>query len=154
MTPADFATLRQLTKDFEGLRLLPYDDATGLPLKTGDTIKGVITIGWGRAIGISGINQLEASEMLDQDLTRHISDLVRAFPYVDRLDSVRQIVLASMCFNMGISRLSKFVKMWDAVQHSQFHEAAAEMLNSKWAEQVGDRANKLAMAMASGELKA
>ena len=142
MTPADFSILRQSVKNDEGLRLLPYVDSTGN-----------ITIGYGRNLSQNGISQLEASDMLDQDLTRHISDLTRAYPYVNQLDPVRQIVLASMCFNMGLPRLSKFVQMWDAIQRGDFQVAASEMLASVWARQVGARATRLAASMASGELK-
>ena len=143
MTPADFSTLRQQIKDAEGLRLLPYFDT-----------QGKITIGYGRNLSDNGISQLEAADMLDQDLTRHVSDLMRAFPYVEKLDAVRQIVLASMAFNMGVSRLSKFVKMWDAIQRHDYEVAAAEMLDSAWSQQVGSRATRLAEAMRSGEFKA
>lgn len=153
MTPADLSILRQSIKNEEGLRLLPYDDATGSPLKIGDVLKGVLTIGWGRAIGVSGINQLEAEAMLDQDIARHVSDLLRAFPYVAKFDSTRQIVLANMAFNLGVPRLSTFVQMWYALQRNDFHTAALEMLNSMWAQQVGARATRLAAAMDSGELK-
>lgn len=142
MTPSDFSLLRQSIKNDEGLRLLPYVD-----------VSGKLTIGYGRNLSDNGINQLEAGEMLDQDLTRHVSDLLRAFPFVDMLDSTRQVVLANMCFNMGIGRLSKFVLMWDAIKHGDYQMAATEMLNSVWATQVGKRATRLAAAMASGELK-
>lgn len=142
MNPADFGTLRQMIKDAEGLRLLPYFDT-----------QGKITIGYGRNLTDNGISQLEAADMLDQDLTRHVSDLTRAYPFIERLDSVRQIVLANMCFNLGVSRLSKFVQMWDAVQRHDFDVAAIEMVDSVWAKQVGARATRLAEAMRTGEWK-
>lgn len=142
MTPADFSILRQSVKNDEGLRLLPYVDSVGK-----------ITIGYGRNLSDNGISQLEASDMLDQDLTRHASDLMRAFPYVQQLDPPRQIVLTNMCFNLGIARLSKFVNMWNAVQRHDFDAAAQEMLDSQWAIQVGARATRLAAAMSSGEIK-
>ncbi len=139
MSPADFATLRLRVKSAEGLHLTPYVDTVGK-----------ITIGYGRNLSDNGITQLEASQMLEQDLTRHISDLNRAYPYVLSLDSTRQIVLSEMCFNLGISRLSQFVKMWDAVQRGDFATAAREMLESKWARQVGHRAVDLAVGMERG----
>jgi len=142
MTLADFALLRQQVKREEGLRLFPYVDTVGK-----------MTIGYGRNLTDSGISQLEAGEMLDQDLTRHISDLIRAFPFVETLDSTRQIVLADMCFNLGITKLYRFVKMWDALRARDFEQAARHMLASRWAEQVGARATRLAAAMVSGELQ-
>ena len=79
-------------------------------------------------------------------------------PYVDRyhpgwthLDDVRQNVLLEMCFNLGAPRLNQFYKMWEAVERRDFKEAAAQMLDSKWAQQVGQRAITLSAMMKSGE---
>lgn len=139
MSPADFATLRLRVKTAEGLRLTPYVDTVGK-----------ITIGYGRNLSDNGITQLEAADLLENDLQKHISDLLRAYPYVETLDGTRQIVLSDMCFNLGIQRLSQFVKMWDAVQRGDFATAAREMLDSKWARQVGQRAVDLAVGMERG----
>lgn len=140
MNTADFATLREHVKRDEGLRLKPYVDTVGK-----------ITIGYGRNLSDNGITQLEAAEMLDQDLQRHVSDLLRMFPFVLGLDSVRQIVLANMAFNMGMPTLSSFRKMWQAIKSQDFEEAARQMLDSDWSAQVGDRAHRLASAMATGQ---
>lgn len=142
MTPDDLVTLRVQLKRDEGLRLLPYLDADKK-----------ITIGYGRNLTDTGINQNEAEDLLTQDITRHVADLLGAFPVVARLDSVRQIVLSNMCFNLGIRRLSGFVQMWAAINRSDWAGAASDMLNSDWAQQVGARATRLAASMASGELK-
>ena len=142
MTPADFALLRQSLKKDEGLRLLPYVDTVGK-----------ITIGYGRNLSDNGISQLEAADMLDQDIIRHVSELTRAYPFVLSLDSTRQIVLGNMAYNLGVPRISQFVKMWDAIQRGDYSTASDEMLNSRWAKQVGARATRLAASMASGELK-
>lgn len=142
MTPADFALFRQqLVKD-EGLRLKPYTDT-----------QGRLTIGFGRNLTDAGISQSEASDLLTNDMTKAVSDLQQTFPFVLTLDSTRFIVLACMCFNLGVGRLSGFKKMWDAVRAADWSQAAQEMLNSEWADQVGARATRLAASMASGELK-
>lgn len=142
MTPDDLVTLRVQLKRDEGLRLLPYLDADKK-----------ITIGYGHNLTDTGINQNEAEDLLTQDITRHVADLLGAFPIVARLDSVRQIVLSNMCFNLGIRRLAGFVQMWAAINRSDWAGAASDMLNSDWAQQVGARATRLAASMASGELK-
>ena len=49
------------------------------------------------------------------------------------LDAVRQLVLVDMAFNMGVPRLCKFKKMWNAV-HEKFD--AASKCDSRWANQV------------------
>lgn len=142
MNVDDYAALRLLIREEEGLRLKPYTDTAGR-----------LTIGYGRNLTDVGISQLEASDLLEADLTRAVTDLNQEFPFVMKLDGVRQIVLTDMAFNLGIARLKTFVKMLAFVQAGKFYEAAQEMLSSQWADQVGARATRLASAMASGELK-
>lgn len=142
MTPDTVAALRQQIKRDEGLRLQPYIDTVGK-----------VSIGYGRNLSDNGITQSEADDMLNQDLARHLSDLRRAFPIVDMLDPVRQIVLGNMCFNLGIVRLGAFTRMWGFLKRHNYEGAAQEILASLWAEQVGARATRLAEAMRSGEFK-
>lgn len=140
MTPADFAELREQVKQDEGLRLLPYNDTVG-----------VLTIGYGHNLTERGITAAMAAELLDDDLQRAVSDLTQAHPNVLDLDSVRRIVLGNMAFNVGVPRLNTFLKMWAAIAAKDFETAAREMLDSRWAMQVGARATRLAAAMRSGE---
>lgn len=142
MNVDDYAALRLLIREEEGLRLKPYTDTAGR-----------LTIGFGRNLTDVGISQAEASDLLEADLTRAVNDVQQAFSFFAALDGVRQIVLADMCFNMGIVRLKTFAKMLAFVETGKFLEAAQEMLRSQWADQVGARATRLASAMNSGELK-
>jgi lysozyme len=66
------------------------------------------------------------------------------------LDDVRQRVLANMCFNMGIGKLLGFKNFLVAVQAKDWTKAVAEMKNSAWFKQVGQRAVRLASMMESG----
>jgi len=52
---------------------------------------------------------------------------------------------------MGVPRLCKFKKMWNAIHNEDFINAAKEMLDSRWANQVKSRSTKLANAMHNGE---
>jgi lysozyme len=60
-------------------------------------------------------------------------------------------VLVNMIFNMGGRRLAGFRKMLAALQKKEYEQAAVEMLASAWAEQVGDRALRLAEQMRKGQ---
>lgn len=142
MTGEFLAILRDDLKRDEGLRLLPYADSVGK-----------LTIGYGRNLSDNGITQLEAAAMLDQDISRHVSDLYQALPWVMKLDGPRQTVLANMCFNLGIKRFLGFKNMLASVQAGNYQQAAVEMLDSVWADQVGARATRLASVMHSGEIK-
>jgi lysozyme len=145
----------------EGLRLQVYKDTLGID-----------TIGIGRNLEDRGITKEELAD-LDIPTIEHVyeygiteadavylatndvqiveEELVRAHPCVDRLDSVRQLILIDMAFNMGVPRLCKFKNMWAAVHNEDYPTAAKEMLDSRWAKQVKGRATKLANAMHNGE---
>ena len=145
----------------EGLRLQVYKDTLGID-----------TIGIGRNLedrGITqeeldwmdipsmdavyeyGITEADAMYLAKNDVQIVEEELVRAHPCVEELDAVRQLVLMDMAFNMGVPRLRKFTKMWNAVHEKKFDIAAKEMLDSRWAIQVKSRSTKLAHAMHHGE---
>ena len=52
-----------------------------------------------------------------------------------------------MCFNMGSPRVSKFKKMLGALKVQDYQTASKEMLDSKWANQVPNRARRLSEIM-------
>ena len=55
-----------------------------------------------------------------------------------------QRALANMAFNLGVPRLSQFKNMLSALEKGDYNVAAKEALDSNWAKQVGDRANRIA----------
>lgn len=141
MVSSDYVMLRNVVTTDEGRRLKPYVDTAGK-----------LTIGVGRNLTDVGISDAEADMLLDHDLPAAEAALLRAFPIVATLNGPRQIVLVSMAFNLGLPRLSQFTQMWAAIQAGNFAEAAIQMLDSTWADQVGARARRLAETMHAGEL--
>ncbi len=135
-------TLReQLIRD-EGMVLHAYQD-----------FLGYWTIGVGRLIDErkgGGITREEAEYLLDNDIGRARDALRRALPWTETLDDARQGVLLNMCFNLGINGLLGFTKMLAALDGRDYRQAAHEMLGSRWARQVGDRARRLAEHMRDG----
>lgn len=128
----------QLVRD-EGVRLKPYKDSVGK-----------ITIGVGRNLDDVGISLTEANILLDNDIAHVVQQLSETFPWTDALDEVRRGVLLNMAFNMGIHGLAGFHHFLGSVQSGNFAQAAQEMLESKWANQVGSRAQRLSIQMSSG----
>ena len=147
--------------EHEGLVLTVYQDTLGID-----------TIGIGRNLkdrGISkeeldyldipnmeviyehGISEADARYLALNDIAIVENELCRVHPCVEDLDGVRQLILMDMAFNMGVPRLCKFKKMWNAVHEQNFEAASLEMMDSKWARQVGRRAKKLSDAMKTGE---
>lgn len=138
-------------KEEEGFRLTVYDDATGKQLQKGEILKGNPTIGIGRNLIGKGITESEAIYLLGNDIQDVYKTLVTAWPWFEALDDVRQRVLLDMAFNMGYNRLATFEKTIKLVRGGKYEDAAVEMLNSDWAEQVGRRATRLAKMMRDGK---
>tara|TARA_R110002096_G_scaffold51087_3_gene133721 strand:- start:110 stop:601 length:492 start_codon:yes stop_codon:yes gene_type:complete len=146
--------------EHEGLKLEVYQDHLGI-----DTIgigrnledRGItdeeleqlnLTI---EAVYATGITKEVAYTLADNDIQIVVDELCSYFPIVNDFDGTRQRVLVDMGFNMGIPRLRKFKNMWAALGSEDFTTASVEMLDSRWAGQVGNRANRLSEAMKSGE---
>lgn len=115
-----------------------------------DTV-GKLTIGYGHNLDDNGINQKVADFILADDLEAHAAQLHFYLPWTDSLDEVRRAVLINMAFNMGIHGLLKFKNTLEAIHDGEYQKAALMMLQSKWADQVGIRAKRLADQMATGE---
>ncbi len=132
--------LKSQLERHEGLRLKPYRDTVGK-----------LTVGYGRNLDDVGISPEEAALMLDNDITEAERHLMTVDEYSE-LDPVRQAVICNMCFNLGFYGLMAFRKMWKAIARKDFTEAAIQMLDSRWARQVGNRAQELAQIMRSGQV--
>ena len=123
----------------------------GLVLEPYECTAGKLTIGVGRNLEDRGISVDEAHYLLKNDIEIVERELLEAQPLVSMLDAVRQRVLVDMGFNLGTPTLMKFQKMWDAIEDEDWVEASEQMLDSRWAKQVGRRAERLSQAMSTGE---
>lgn len=132
----DFNLARQLMID-EGLRLKPYRCTAGK-----------LTIGVGRNLDDRGITEGEAMTLLNNDIKKVHSDCVtRIGGFIHMPDEVQE-VLCNMCFNMGINGLLEFKNTLELLRTEKYEEAARAMLDSKWAQQVGQRAIRLSAKIA------
>ena len=113
--------------------------------------EGIETIGVGRNLRDRGLSDDEIELMLANDIRDFQEEVERAFSWWSDLDDVRQRVVVDMAFNMGLGSLSKFVNTLAHIENGRYEEAGVEMLDSKWARQVGDRANVLSDMMKTGE---
>ena len=69
----------------------------------------------------------------------------------EELNPMRKLVLVDMCYNLGLTRLLKFKKMLNALAAHNYEVAAMELLDSRYAQQVGPRADRNAKMMRTGE---
>jgi len=131
--------LVEMIKLHEGLSLRPYKCTAGK-----------LTIGVGRNIEDNGISEEESDFLLQNDIKRCEKEL-ESLSFWGSLDEVRKCVLIDMCFNLGITRLKGFKKTLGYISVGSYENAANEMLDSNWADQVGQRAQRLSLMMKTGE---
>jgi len=123
----------------EGYELKPYPDTAGK-----------ITIGVGVNLTDRGLPAHMIDELFEKDMENSYRDAEKLISNFSSLSDNRKAVLANMSFNLGYYRLKGFKKMIGAVERSEFNRAADEMLDSKWARQVKQRAIRLANHMRKG----
>lgn len=136
-TPTDIR--EQLIRD-EGYRKFPYVDT-----------KAKITIGIGYNLSDNGISDAVIDAMYRERMTIAQNAVQTRLPWFQNLDQIRQAVILNMCFNMGFTKLEEFQKFLMAMAQSDWQAAVPEMENSVWAEEVGDRAKRLAEQLITGK---
>jgi lysozyme len=123
---------QQLIQD-EGLRLKPYRCTAGR-----------LSIGVGRNLEDRGIGESEALLLLDNDIKDFWEQLRGRLPWLEKAPERVQEVVVNMAFNLGVNGLLGFKETLALMQTEKYDEAARAMLASKWARQVGKRAERLA----------
>lgn len=124
MTTDDLANAKQQLMRHEGLRTRVYKDSLGIE-----------TIGCGRNLRDKGITASEAMDLLDHDIDECLLDL-RSFPWFASLDTVRQIALLDLRFNLGGAKLRTFKGLLGAMAAGDYGTAAKQLETSLWAHQV------------------
>ena len=132
-------TIEQRIARHEGLRLTPYRCTAGK-----------LTIGVGRNLEDRGISNTEALYLLKNDIDHYTGQVLANLPWASSLDQTRFEVLVEMAFNLGIAGLLGFKQTLAAIKAGHYDQAAIQMLDSRWAKQVGKRADELAAMMRQG----
>ena len=133
--------MEELIKD-EGYKYEIYLDHLGYPTFGVGHLVLETDEEHGQPVG-TPVSEERIKECLSHDIDVVCSELDMKDPWWRNLSDNRQRVVANMCFNLGHPRLSKFKKFIGAMQVSDWEIAAVEMMDSKWATQVGDRAVRL-----------
>jgi|TARA_R100001129_G_C5256371_1_gene229799 lysozyme len=114
---------------------------------------GYETIGVGRNISEDGLglSDDEIDYLLNNDIKRVREELTEEYYWFAGLDEARQDAMIDISFNLGQTRLRGFVKSLEAMAREDFDTAADEFMDSKWSEQVGDRAVEVTEIIRTGE---
>jgi lysozyme len=136
--------LKYRIKEHEGFRDTVYYDHLGNA-----------TVGWGHLVTsednfTSGVTYPE--EVLEQVFEKDFAKAKEGADELCRDLSINYIargVIIEMCFQLGKTGVSKFKKMFTALQTEDYTTASEEMLDSKWFEQTPVRAKSLSYIMRS-----
>ena len=114
---------------------------------------GYETIGVGRNISEDGLglSDDEIDYLLNNDIKRVREELTEEYYWFAGLDEARQDAMIDISFNLGQTRLRGVVKSLEAMAREDFDTAADEFMDSKWSEQVGDRAVEVTEIIRTGE---
>ena len=125
----DFHLLKKRLVDFEGLVLKPYHCS-----------QNYLSIGVGRNLDSNGITEEEAMYLLDNDIHKVIEQLDKQWAVWRTFPDAAKYVSIDVAFNMGINTWMSFRKTRAYMEMGEWEEASKELLDSKYAEQVGRRA--------------
>jgi lysozyme len=95
------------------------------------------------------ISEDRCTELFEQDIQTVIYDCKKIYDDWDKLPEEVQQICANMMFNLGYPRYSKFRKKIQAVVDGHWDEAANQMMDSRWYNQVPNRAKRLVERMRS-----
>ena len=149
---------KDLIKKHEGIRDKVYHDTEGIPtigvgfnLYRKDAVSRISSLGLNYQSVLDGETSLtdrQIENLFEYDLMRAVSNASRFLPNFEQQPKEIKIVVVNMAYNLGLTRLNKFVKFRQALMDNNYLLAADEMINSKWYNQVGNRSKELTTMVA------
>ena len=152
-THLTFDDILGLIKKHEGVRPHVYPDSLGIPtvgigfnLQRPDAkaIFNKLNLNYdGVLSGKTDLTNDQVKALFTECLQIAYKDVKQYIPGFDSLPRNIKLGLLDMSFNLGYTRLSKFIKTKELIQKGDYKNAAVELKNSKWAGQVGNRARNI-----------
>jgi lysozyme len=138
--------LREELKVDEGVKYEIYLDHLGLPTFGIGHLVLDSDVEHGQEVG-TPVSEDRVIEAFASDVDVVLKDCAILYPNFEALPEEVQLIIANMMFNMGRPRLSKFKGMKRGVDAGDWYAAAAEMVDSRWYQQVTNRADRLVTRM-------
>ena len=127
--------LREELKEDEGCKYEVYLDHLGLPTHG----IGHLITEWDeeyeKPVG-TPVSEERVNNCFQSDVHVTIDECKKLYDTFDDLPEEVQLILCNMMFNMGRPRLSKFLKLNDAIANENWLEASIQMEDSRWHKQV------------------
>ena len=134
--------LREELAEDEGCKFEIYLDHLGLPTFGIGALIKEHDPEYGQPVG-TPVSEDRVRKRFNLDIAVTIEDCQVLYDDFDDLPEEAQLVIANMMFNMGRPRLSKFKMMKKACDERDWNEMADQMVNSRWHDQVPNRAKRL-----------
>ena len=95
------------------------------------------------------ISEDRCYELFQEDVQIAIGGCQKIYDNWEELPQEMQHVLTNMCFQLGQRGLSKFKNLKVAIEDYQWQRASEEMMDSRWAGQTPERAERLRTRVAA-----
>ena len=125
----------------------------GFRMETYHCTEGHLTGGYGHKMlegEVPPTDKAGWDKLFERDFAKAVSgadEVLKECP-ADISETARNLVV-EMCYQMGQFGVSKFKGMLKALQDNDYKQASVEMLDSRWAKQTPNRANRMAERMAN-----
>lgn len=155
----DYESFYADVRRHEGMRTRAYRDSEnvltigiGFNLEKAGARERIAALGLDYALVCAQkqpLSTAQAEQLMREDVTIAVND---ARAYVgesdwSELDPRAQMIVTNMSYNLGLPKLSKFVKLQQALRDEDYLRAAHEMEDSRWYHQTGERARELVEKM-------
>ena len=138
--------LREELAEDEGCKFEVYLDHLGLPTFGIGHLVVEQDPEHGQAVG-TPVDEERVRQVFNLDIASTLDECKVLYDNFDELPEECQLIIANMMFNMGRPRLSKFKGMKAGVDARDWNRAADEMVDSRWHDQVPNRAKRLVKRM-------
>ena len=138
--------LREELAEDEGCKFEVYLDHLGLPTFGIGHLVVEQDPEYGHAVG-TPVDEERVRQVFNLDIASTLDECQVLYSDFDELPEEAQLIIANMMFNMGRPRLSKFKGMKAGVDARDWNRAADEMVDSRWHDQVPNRAKRLVKRM-------
>lgn len=140
--PIDMERLQQRLEKDEGVRYAVYLDHLGYKTVGIGHLIVEEDQEYGKDVGYV-VSADRVTELFQKDLHTCMEDCKALYPDFQTWPAEVQEILLNMAFNLGRTRLAKFVNFKAALEKRDWKQAAIEGRDSRWYRQVTNRAERL-----------